>query len=138
MRAAIIIAAVVLATASSTGAALSLVITSKDIKNGTIRRVDLSGDVRNALTRQPRPSLRVQRVNEGGAVGSVPRTIDVACPPGTRLTGGGFSRSDVDGPVDILASHPHSALEAWEVTAVLRGGGIFGGFTAYALCASLQ
>ncbi len=119
MRTAIIVAVVALVTAGSTSAAAYKLITSKDIKNGTIQPVDLSAKAKRALRGSQGPAgLQGPRGFQGpqgiqGAPGPQgppgvnslvysygeyllldPETEDdsfAVCPVGRKPLGGGFT-----------------------------------------------
>src|SRR5687768_2800470 len=132
MRTAFIILAVALVTASSTTAAVKLTITSKDIKNGTIQPVDLSGKTKRSMrgargTRGPAgpPGLQgpqglpgpqgIQAITRVAVSTPVPplsfRILVASCPSGQRVISGGVFFVD-----EIWQSEPTSSGSGWTVT----------------------
>jgi hypothetical protein len=128
-----ILAALTIASASTA----AFVVTSKNIKNGTIQPIDLSAKTKRSL----RGFQTVERLRGFVAFSYAspgPKTATVTCPPGTILTGGGF-QSDPNGlnqdHVVVSESGPVEGAEAWRVTGRYAGGGLVAILNGYALCA---
>jgi hypothetical protein len=130
MKAAII-SALVASVISVGSASAAFVVTSRNIKDGTIRPVDLSAQVKRELrgvraveyVRSPVTELHI------GSTG----TATATCPSGTQLTGGGYEADDRS---IVFSSHPRTTGEAWEATGHYTGSIFFGTLYAYALCAA--
>ncbi len=120
--------ATALVTAGGSEAARRL-ITSKDIKNGTIQRVDLSASVRRA------ERVKIFTTVIFGYTETAPKTVTALCPTGTLLLGGGFSTGpESQGQVVVFASEPTQGLDGWQATGQYRNGSLFNFLRAYALC----
>lgn len=127
------------------------------IRNGTIRAVDLSPAARAALKGnqgiQGPPgvvgAITVQHSADKPLPVAVSTTIDVACPPGTRIIGGGSSADP--GGVALIVSRPlnptptapntdppssGSTFTAWRVVYFNPNGGPANATgSAFAICA---
>jgi hypothetical protein len=135
MRTIAVVLAVALVTAGSSAAAF--VVTSKNIKNGTIQPIDLSAKTKRSLG----GFQTVERVRELVAFSYAspgPKSATATCPSGTVLTGGGF----VSNPNGVSQDHvvvsesaPVDGAEAWRVTGRYVGGGPVALLDGYALCA---
>jgi hypothetical protein len=119
MRTIVVALAVALVTASSSTAAF--VVTSKNIKNGTIQLVDLSPKAKKALRGSPAvqeitvvSSLPPQIVPPGAPAGVV-----VSCPAGEQPISGGFRA--VGGAMSINTSAPTANSREWAVLGVNSG-----------------
>ncbi len=116
---------------SAGSATAALVVTNKNIKDGTIKRVHLSAQVKRdlhgvksvAYVRSPLAELHI------GSTG----TATATCPPGTEVTGGGY---DADDRSIVFTSQPTVTGEGWQATGKYTGSIFFGTLYAYALCAS--
>lgn len=92
-----IIAALLLTTAGGTaGAVATKAVTSKNIKDGTIKKNDLSKALRTTATST--------YFNEVVTVTSLPGAGRADCPDGTKVVGGGFD-STSNSP--MVASRPN-------------------------------
>jgi len=149
MRTVLIVLGVVLVTATSSSAITSRLITSRDIKNGTIQPIDLSANARKIMRGRVGPagpqgpqgaqgergpagfsSLNMvigpqANISPGEAI-----TSYATCTSG-KVFGGGFWTSDPD--IAPFQSLPWGATE-WKVQA-FDYGNTYGYFYAYALCA---
>jgi hypothetical protein len=129
--------AVALAVAFFTagGASAAFVVTSKQIKDGTIQLRDLSPAVRQL----GRPTQRVV-VREFVAfsyASTGPKSVMAACPLGTVLLGGGFTAS-ADGPparIIVSESAPTPDLRGWKATGDYVNPNLLAALYVYALCA---
>jgi hypothetical protein len=155
VRTVLIIAATVLLTAGTTQAVNRLV-TSRDIKNGTIQPVDLSAKAKRTMKGArgaegpPGPpgaqGLRGPQGERGllssttwvtGSIGTAyPGSFGYAsatCPSGTKVVSGGFNTTST-----TLAAKSERAVgpTIWAVEMVNFGPTYPASFTAYALCAS--
>jgi hypothetical protein len=102
MKAALIAAVVAAVIASTTATAATIVVTSKNIKNGTIQLVDISPKAKKALRGQrgpqgpegpegPQGVLRITAVRgPESAVGPGAGSATAACPAGQQPISGGF------------------------------------------------
>jgi hypothetical protein len=163
MRTAIIVAVVALVSAGSTSAAAYKLITSKDIKNGTIQPVDLSAKAKTALRgsrgaaglQGPRglqgpqgiqgapgpqgpPGLNSLVYSYGEYLLLDPDTEDdsfAVCPAGRKPVGGGFTSGSSTVSVYWSAPHFFGPSEGW----LVRGhnfGSVQNHLQAYVVCAS--
>ena len=142
-----IIAGVVAMLVSSASATAAFVVTSKNIKNGTIQTIDLSAKARKALkgnagARGPQgaggpqgPPGFVGATRIVSATFSVPLNTagsphTVSCPSGTGVISGGvISEAQGDTWVDAPSGN------GWSGAANNSGGTSPGELTVYALCA---
>jgi hypothetical protein len=117
-----------LVTAGGTEAAHRL-ITSKDIKNGTIRPVDLSASVR-------RPDrVKIRAFASFSYLETQPKTVTALCPADTMLLGGGFSTGpESPGQIVVFSSEPTQGLDGWQATGQYRNGNFLNLLNVYALC----
>jgi hypothetical protein len=116
-----LIAAIVAAVvAAASGTAATLLVTSKNIKNGTIQLVDISAKTKAALRgrRGPQGPVGIEeltvvtspRIIPPGTGGSAAAT----CPAGERPIAGGFGST---GGVTITTSAPNLSDRSWVVIA---------------------
>jgi hypothetical protein len=145
-----IIAGVVAMLVSSASATAAFVVTSKNIKNGTIQTVDLSAKARKALKGKAGargPTGARGPAGQQGPAGFVAATKlvsatfpvavndtgtvrTVACPPGTGVISGGVvSEAQWDTWVDAPSGN------GWSGAANNYGGTDPGQVTVFALCA---
>ena len=139
----VLIPCVVVAVLSivSSATATRLLITSKDIKNGTIRPVDLSPAAKTGMRgRQGPPGERgpagfhtIFRSSELDVVTAhTDKVVTVSCSSGVAI-GGGFSEFSTRPNVSVYESSPTDA-NGWQV----RGynfGSTYAYLSAYVLCA---
>jgi hypothetical protein len=131
-----IIVLAVLVSAGSSAAVTSRLITSRDIKNGTIQPIDLSTNTKHSL----QGFQTVQRV-----FGQVlfsnqdpgPKLTTAECPQGSTLVGGGFS-SGPGQTVTVSESTPdQDGAQQWNAIGKYDGSGQPNPYLfSYALCAS--
>lgn len=129
MRTIVVALAVALVTAGSATAAF--VVTSKNIKNGTIQLVDMSAAAKTNLRGPPRSPAGFTTVTQvlAGAQVNGSGSVTAQCPAGTKVTGGGF---DVGSNGTATSSLPNVASGTWQVYARTTGPGFV---RAFALCA---
>jgi hypothetical protein len=143
----ILIAGVVAALVAASTATAALVVTSANIKNGTIKMVDISAGAKRALkgSRGPRGAhgpqgipgpqgpqgiQRLVRVEASDSVAPEQvRTVVANCPAGMIAVSGGFSYT-ADG--SVVATYP--VATGWSVSIDTSGGAFGGSFTAIVLC----
>jgi hypothetical protein len=127
MRTALIAALVAAAVAASgAAAATTLVITSKQIKNRTIRLVDLHPSTVAALRAKPLKLSHSRTTNSimpGGHLETGP-----LCPQGTVTAGGGY---ETESGVDVIWSRPSE--DGWVVIA-RNIDNVTHNLTAWAVC----
>ena len=122
-----IIAGIVAMLVSTASATAAFVVTSKNIKNGTIQLVDISPKAKKALRGQqgPRGPQGIQTITEvrsplnlipPGASGSA----EASCPAGERPISGGFGGSQ-SGGMTIVNSTVSPSRGGWLVIAVNQG-----------------
>jgi len=156
MKSALIAAVVSAVVAATTGTAATLVVTSKNIKDGTIQAVDLSGKAKLALkgsrgvrglTGAPGPQGAqgpqgiqgppgVQRLRLVTALASMPpdtpRTpVEAVCPLGEIAVSGGYGLNSPD----AAALQSYGNGRGWIVEAENPPGVSAAIVTAYAYCA---
>ena len=142
-----IIAGVVAMLVSSASATAAFVVTSKNIKNGTIQTVDLSAKARKALRGKAGPAGARGPAGSQGPAGFVAATRlvsqtfpvavndtgtvhTVSCPAGTGVISGGVvSEAQGDTWVDAPAGN------GWSGAANNYGGTDPGQVTIFAVCA---
>jgi len=142
-----IIAGVVAMLVSSASATAAFVVTSKNIKNGTIQTVDLSAKARKALRGKAGPAGVRGPAGSQGPAGFVAATRlvsatfpvgpndtgtihTVSCPAGTGVISGGVvSEAQGDTWVDAPSGN------GWSGAANNYGGTDPGTVTVYAVCA---
>jgi hypothetical protein len=142
-----IIAAVVATLVSSASATAAFVVTSKNIRNGTIQTVDISAKAKKALRGKRGPAGARGPAGPQGPKGFVGATRivsatfpvpvnnpgspqTVACPAGTGVISGGVvSESQGDTWVDAPSGN------GWSGAANNVGAATPGELTVYALCA---
>jgi hypothetical protein len=144
MKTLAIIGLVVLVSAGSSAAVTTRLVTSKDIKNGTIRLEDLSAAARKGMRGPRGPEGREGPQGPPGVTGTTiagddtvyldpgQQGMSVAQCPNGKVTGGGWT--SFLGNVQILRMAAYQG--SWRVTMVNPGGGGQGQFTAEALCLS--
>ena len=142
-----IIAGVVALLVSSASATAAFVVTSKNIKNGTIQTVDLSAKAKKALKGKVGPAGARGPTGPQGPAGFVGATRvvsatfpvpsntagspqTVSCPAGTGVISGGVI-SDTQGDTWVDAPSGNGWSGAANNVAGIEPGGI----TVYALCA---
>lgn len=160
---AMVIATVALFVAlGGTAVAARSLITSRDIKNGTIRLVDIAPATKKALRGQIGPQGPAGPTGAQGAQGRVgptgpagapgafapskisyvvaptligPRggTATASCPAGAKVVGGGYTSTPSPGAT-IASSRATSDGSGWAVTATNSGGPF--SFSAVAVCAA--
>jgi hypothetical protein len=117
---ALIAAVVAGVVAAATGTAATMLVTSKNIKNGTIQLVDISSKAKKALRGRRGPQGPVG-IAELTVVNS-PRfispgtgfSVEATCPAGERPIAGGFTST---GSVTITTSTPNLSNRSWLVIA---------------------
>jgi hypothetical protein len=134
MRIIVVALAVALVTASSSTAAF--VVTSKNIKNGTIQLADISAKAKKALRGQrgprgPRGIDELTVVERPAVVPPGPVSSEAACPAGQQPIGGGFRTT---GAMTITTSAPDFSRRLWLVLATNAGPGL-ASLSAVAYCA---
>jgi hypothetical protein len=137
MRTIVVALAVALVTASSSTAAF--VVTSKNIKNGTIQLVDISPKATKALRGQ-RGLRGPSGLQEVTLVETLPPRIippgtsssaEARCPAGQQPISGGFS----NGSLTVTGSVPVLSNKSWVVFARNDTSAV-GALTAFAYCAA--
>jgi hypothetical protein len=130
-RSVLLIVLLTLALAAPTGAAVTKLITGKQIATGAIQPRHLSVATRKLgwLHRQ-----RVSGLVTFSYPSRDPQTARAACPQGSILLTGGFSASN-DVVVSESAPPSTGGNNGWEATGRYTGGGM-GVLYAYAVCAS--
>jgi hypothetical protein len=148
-----LVAIVAVLSMASGAAATRVLITSKDIKNGTIRPVDLSAAAKKRMrgkqgirgTRGP-TGLRGFQGNPGppgfsevlpndnlGSISSnASGTVSAVCIGGYKAVGGGFEATDSN--LSVYASKPSASGFGWDVSA-RNSGSDPAALWAYVLCA---
>jgi hypothetical protein len=121
----------ILLSAGSGAAVTKRLITSRDIKNGTIRSVDVSASARAEL-RGFKSVRQVKGPVTELHVGSE-ATATATCPAGTILVGGGYNTGDRS---IVFSSRPAPSGNAWEATGKYTGSILLDVLYAYALCAA--
>src|SRR4030095_13469075 len=139
MKAALIAAVVAAVIASTTATAATIVVTSKNIKNGTIQLVDISPKAKRALRGQqgPQGPQGIQAITEvRSPISAIPPGLSgsatASCPAGQQPISGGF-QGDISG-MTITASRADPALRAWVVSARNSNPTVTGPLFAYAYC----
>jgi len=156
-RVLILLAIVAVLSTASGAAATRVLITSKDIKNGTIRPIDLSAaakrtirgkqGIRGARGIQGPIGPRGLQGNQGlpgftdvlfnDNVGPVAPnsdgTVSAVCISGYKAVGGGFQSTDPN--VLVYASKPSASGFGWDVSA-RNSGSSSHALWAYVLCAA--
>ena len=122
--------ALFLGVTTGAGAAYRL-ITSKDIKNGTIQPVDLSPSVRQPARIVVNGSVIFSYTSTG------PKTAMAYCPRGRVLLGGGFKgvADTASARVVVSESAPTEDKRGWQATGEYVNPNLLATLTAYALCA---
>jgi hypothetical protein len=140
----ILTAGVIAALVVASTATAALVVTSANIKNGTIKMVDISAGAKRALkgnrgprgaqgpqgTPGPQGIQRLVRVEASDAVAPEQvKTVVANCPAGMLAVSGGYSYT-ADG--SVVANYP--VATGWWVSIDTSGGAFGGSFTAIVLC----
>jgi hypothetical protein len=131
-----LIAAVVSAiVAAASGTAATILVTSKNIKNGTIQTVDISAKAKRALRGQrgPRGLQEVTLVTSSPLPvppGFPNARVEATCPDGERPISGGFQATGVP---TISSSAPNLAGRSWVV--IGNSVNVPASITAFAYCA---
>jgi hypothetical protein len=143
----ILTAGVIAALIVASTATAALVVTSANIKNGTIKMVDISAGAKRALkaNRGPRGApgpqgnpgpqgpqgiQRLVRVEASDSVAPEQvKTVVANCPAGMLAVSGGYSYT-ADG--SVVANYP--VATGWWVSINTSGGAFGGSFTAIVLC----
>lgn len=136
MKTAFIAAVVSAIVASATGTAATILVTSKNIKNGTIQTVDISAKAKKALRGQrgPQGPRGIDEVTVVESPGFFPPgfvSAQAACPAGQQPIGGGFR---VSGTLTITTSAPNFSPRSWLVLGTNPGPAV-ASLTAVAYCA---
>ena len=140
MRSAVIAAVVAAVVAVASGTAATILVTSKNIKNGTIQLVDISPKAKTALRgrRGPRGPVGIEEL----AVVNAPRLIlpglpagtavsaEAICPAGQQPIAGGFMSTGV---TTITTNAPNLSNRSWLVLGT--AGPTAATLTAIAYCA---
>jgi|SRR5262245_2244114 len=155
-RVLILLAIIAVLSMASGAAATRVLITSKDIKNGTIRPVDLSAAAKRTM--RGKQGIRGLRGTKGptgprgfqgnpgppGFSGVLPNdnlgaispnssgTVSAECISGYKAVGGGFEATDPN--LTVYASKPSASGFGWDVSA-RNSGGSSEALWAYVLCA---
>jgi hypothetical protein len=136
MKSAIIAAIVAAIVAATSATAATILVTSKNIKNGTIQLVDISPKAKKALRGQrgPRGRRGIDEVTVVGSPGVVPPgpvSAEASCPAGQQPIGGGFRTT---GAMTITTSAPDLSRRLWLVLGTNSGPGL-ASLSAVAYCA---
>lgn len=159
LKMAAVCAVVALGVGAASATAASLV-TSKNIKNGTIQMVDMSASAKRALkgnTGAPGAPGSVGANGANGAQGPAGGfdpakvkyiegpTVTVApgdpgisiawCPAGTKVVGGGQFFALANGGLTVESSQPRPQGDGW-IAGFSNTGSVDGEATAYAVCAA--
>jgi hypothetical protein len=133
-----IIAAIVATLVSAASATAAFVVTSKNIKNGTIQLVDISPNAKKALRGQRGPQ-GPRGIQEVTVVTTPPMlvppgfpnaSVEATCPDGEQPISGGFQATGVP---TVTTSAPNLARHAWVV--IGNSGPTGATLTAVAYCA---
>lgn len=143
----LLIALLALVLAVGGGAfAAGTMVTSAQIKNGTIKPADLSPALRRSIaqTGPPGPAgapgLSQVEVVTGAsdyALGSGYRSAIASCPSGKRAVSGGGAVEGTAGP-QMNITRPTAADDGWSATGYWASGAGAWQVTAYAVCAVVQ
>jgi hypothetical protein len=136
MKTALIAAVVSAIVSAASSTAATIVVTSKNIKNGTIQTVDISAKAKKTLRGQrgpqgPRGIDEVTVVDRPGVVPTGPVSSEASCPAGQQPIGGGFRTT---GAVTITTSAPDFSRRLWLVLGTNSGPGL-ASLSAVAYCA---
>ena len=155
-RVVILLATIAVLSMASGATATRVLITSQDIKNGTIRPVDLSAPAKRTM--RGKQGFRGRRGIQGpigprgpqgnpgppGFTGVLPNdnvgaispdssgTVTAACITGYKAVGGGFEAADPN--LTVYASKPSASGFGWDVSARNSGSSSVA-LWAYVLCA---
>ena len=156
-RVLILLAIVAVLSMASGAAATRVLITSKDIKNGTIRPIDLSPAAKRTMRgkqgiqgirgKQGPIGPRGLQGNQGlpgftdvlpndnlGAISANSSgTVSAVCSSGYKAVGGGFEATDPS--LSVYSSKPSASGFGWDVSA-RNSGGSSAALWAYVLCAA--
>ena len=136
MKAAII-AGIVALLVSASAATATFVVTSKNIKNGTIQTIDISARAKKALRGQRGPQGTVGDITMVATPTTVPPGqpggAEATCPAGQQPISGGFSSS---GAMAITINAADADRRMWLVTA-WNSSPSPQGLTAVAYCAKV-
>ncbi len=145
MKSALIAAVVAAVVAAASGTAATLVVTSKNIKNGTIQTVDVSAKAKQALKGNRGPQGAAGPAGTAGAQGPpgiqvlqevvnsefVPNAqsgqVTATCPPGQQAVSGGF------GFTGGVITRSSSTGNGWRVSG-FNNSGSSTGLAAWAYC----
>jgi hypothetical protein len=136
MKTAFIAAVVSAIVSAASGTAATILVTSKNIKNGTIQTVDISAKAKKALrgNRGPQGPRGIDEVTVVGSPGVVPPgpvSSEASCPAGQQPIGGGFRTT---GAMTITTSAPDVSRRLWLVLGTNSGPGL-ASLSAVAYCA---
>jgi len=129
-RSLLVIVVLTLVLAAPTGAAVSKLITGKQIASGAIQPRHLSAGTRSLGWLHKK---RIYGFVTFSYTSPGPKTIGVQCLNGTTLLAGGFSASS---DLNVTESAPTASGNGWEATGKYVGGDILAALYAYALCVS--
>ena len=145
------VAALCVALVGAGGATAASFVTSKDIKNGTIKMVDISASAKHALkgntgrqgtqgVQGPAGGFDPAKVTyvEGAAVTAFPGEAAVSaayCPAGTKAISGGYYFAYANDGITVEMSQPLADGTGW-IAGFANSGSIEGDATAYAVCAA--
>jgi hypothetical protein len=132
---ALIAALVAAVVAAATGTAATILVTSKNIKNGTIQLVDISPKTKKALRGQRGPAgLREVTLVTSSPMPVPPgfpnASVEATCPDGEQPISGGFQATGVP---TITTSLPNLSRRSWVV--VGNSGPTGATLTAVVYCA---
>jgi hypothetical protein len=149
----ILLAIVAVLSMASGAAATRVLITSKDIKNGTVRPVDLSAAAKRTMRgKQGKPGIRgpigprglqgnpgppgfsgvLPNDNVGSISPNSTGTVTAVCISGYKAVGGGFEATDPN--LSVYSSKPSASGFGWDVSA-RNSGSSPAALWAYVLCA---
>ena len=132
MKTAFIAAVVSAIVAAASGTAATILVTSKNIKNGTIQTVDISAKAKKALRGQG--GLREVTLVETLPPRIIPpgssSSAEARCPAGQQPISGGFS----NGSLTVTGSVPFLSNKSWVVFARNDTSAV-GALTVFAYCA---
>jgi len=120
---------------SATSATAAFVVTSKNIKNGTIQTIDISSAAKKALRGQRGPRGTIDDIT---MVATPPLTVppgpavaEATCPTGQQPISGGFAST---GSLEIRISAADPDRRVWSVVATNTSSSTQG-LAAFAYCA---
>lgn len=154
---AVAVAAALAAILGATGATAASFITSKDIKNHTIKLVDISSSAKKALKGKRGPQGAAGNAGsqgtQGPAGGFDPSKVSYVtgptvtafsgdsnvsfaeCPGGTKVVGGGYFFGYENAGITVEMSAPADDGSGW-IAGFGNSGSADGEATAYAVCAA--